>query len=116
MRLPGSAVSPRCSPLRTSREAGGYAVTPARGGRGLHPHGKLSYEVHPCLAVFLETRVPFDQRIALQFLRNFRSQNAFEQATLILQAALDPSVASKARKGEFVRWLDHFDLLQTVIN
>ena len=51
-----------------------------------------------------------------QFLRNFRSQNAFEQATLILQAALDPSVASKARKGEFVRWLDHFDLLQTVIN
>jgi transposase len=51
-----------------------------------------------------------------QFLRNFRSQNAFEQAALILQAALDPSVASKARKGEFVRWLDHFDLLQTVIN
>src|ERR1043166_3967279 len=48
-----------------------------------------------------------------QFLRNFRSQNAFEQAELILQAALDPSVASKARKGEFVRWLDHFDLLQT---
>src|SRR5215510_14666824 len=59
MRLPGSAVSPRCSPLRTSREAGGYAVTPARGGRGLHPHGKLSYEVHPYLAIFLETRVPF---------------------------------------------------------
>jgi hypothetical protein len=51
-----------------------------------------------------------------QFLRNFRSQNAFEQTALILQAALDPSVASKARKGEFVRWLDHFDLLQTVIN
>jgi transposase len=51
-----------------------------------------------------------------QFLRNFRSQNAFEQAALILHAALDPSVASKARKGEFVRWLDHFDLLQTVIN
>jgi transposase len=51
-----------------------------------------------------------------QFLRNCRSQNAFEQAALILQAALDPSVASKARKGEFVRWLDHFDLLQTMIN
>ena len=51
-----------------------------------------------------------------QFLRNFRSQNAFEQAELILQAALDPSVASKARKGDFLRWLDHFDLLQTVIN
>ena len=59
MRLPGSAVYPRCSPLRASRETGGYAVTPALGGRGLHPHGKLSYEVHPYLAVFLETRVPF---------------------------------------------------------
>jgi transposase-like protein len=51
-----------------------------------------------------------------QFLRNFRSQNAFEQAELILHAALDPSVASKARKGDFARLMDHFDLLQTVIN
>ena len=34
-----------------------------------------------------------------QFLRNFRQQNAFEQAELILQAALDPVVASRARKG-----------------
>jgi len=33
-----------------------------------------------------------------QFLRNFRQRNAFEQAELILQAALDPSVASRARK------------------
>jgi transposase-like protein len=51
-----------------------------------------------------------------QFLRNFRQQNAFEQAELILYAALDPTIASKARKGDFVQWLDHFDLLQTVIN
>src|SRR5207248_7277236 len=51
-----------------------------------------------------------------QFLRNFRHQNAFEQAELILYAALDPTIASKARKGDFVRWLDHFDLLQTAIN
>src|SRR5256884_4946706 len=51
-----------------------------------------------------------------QFLRNFRQRNAFEQAELILQAALDPAIASKARKGDFVRWMDHFDLLQTVIN
>ena len=36
-----------------------------------------------------------------QFLRNFRQHNAFEQAELILQAALDPSVASRA-KGENV--------------
>jgi hypothetical protein len=38
-RLPGSAVYPRFSPLRTSRRAGGYAVTPAPGGRDFHPHG-----------------------------------------------------------------------------
>jgi len=51
-----------------------------------------------------------------QFLRNFRSQNAFEQAELILHAALDPTIASRARRGEFVQWLDHFDFLQTAIN
>jgi transposase len=51
-----------------------------------------------------------------QFLRNFRHQNAFEQTELILYAALDPTIARKARKGDFVRWLDHFDLLQTAIN
>src|ERR671932_185552 len=32
-----------------------------------------------------------------QFLRNFRQQNAFEQAELILYAALDPTIAPKAR-------------------
>ncbi len=51
-----------------------------------------------------------------QFLRNFRQQNAFEQAELILRAALDPTIARKARKGEFVTCLDHFDLLQIAIN
>jgi transposase len=51
-----------------------------------------------------------------QFLRNFRQQNACEQAELILWAALDPVIASRARRGEFVRCLDHFDLLQTAIN
>jgi hypothetical protein len=52
----------------------------------------------------------------LQFLRNVRHQNAFEQAELILRAALDPTIASKARRGEFVKCLDHFDLLQIAIN
>jgi transposase len=52
----------------------------------------------------------------VQFLRNFRQQNAFEQAALILQAALDPTIASQARRGEFVKCLDHFDLLQIAIN
>src|SRR5499427_6846633 len=51
-----------------------------------------------------------------QFLRNFRQLNAFEQAELILQAALDPTIASRAKKGEFVKCFDHFDLLQTAIN
>ena len=51
-----------------------------------------------------------------QFLRNFRQQNAFQQAALILRAALDPTIASQARRGEFVKYLDHFDLLQTAIN
>jgi transposase-like protein len=51
-----------------------------------------------------------------QFLRNFRQQNAFGQAELILRAALDPAMATRARRGEFVKYLDHFDLLQIAIN
>jgi hypothetical protein len=46
-----------------------------------------------------------------QFLWNFRQRNAFEQAELILQAALDPAIASRAKKGESVKCFDHFDLL-----
>ena len=51
-----------------------------------------------------------------QFLRNFYQRTAFEQAEMILYAALDPAIASKARQGDFVRCLDHFDLLQSPIN
>jgi len=51
-----------------------------------------------------------------QFLRNFRQYNACEQAELILRAALDPTIARRARKGALVTCFDHFDLLQTVIN
>ena len=51
-----------------------------------------------------------------QFLRNFRQQNAFQQAELILRAALDPTIASQAKRGKFVKYLDRFDLLQTAIN
>jgi transposase-like protein len=51
-----------------------------------------------------------------QFLWNVRHQNAFEQAEMILQAALDPAIASRARRGEFVKCFDPFDLLQTTIN
>ena len=52
----------------------------------------------------------------LQFLRNFRYQHACEQAELILQAALDPAIASGARRGAVVKGFDHFDLRQTPIN
>jgi hypothetical protein len=51
-----------------------------------------------------------------QFLRNFRSKNACEQAELLLQAAVDPAIASRAQWDEFVRCFDPFDLLQTAIN
>jgi hypothetical protein len=51
-----------------------------------------------------------------QSLCNFGQLNAFEQAEMILYAALDPAVASRARTGDFVRCLDHFDLLQTARN
>ena len=46
-----------------------------------------------------------------QFLCNFRQYNAFEPAELILRAALDPTIARKAKKGELVMGFDHFDLL-----
>ena len=59
MRLPGSAVSPRFRPLRTSRWPGGYAVTPAPGGRVLHPHGTLSYKVNNYLVVYPEASASF---------------------------------------------------------
>jgi transposase len=51
-----------------------------------------------------------------QFLRNYRQLTAFEQAEMILYAALDPVIASGARKGDFVKCLDHFELLQSPIN
>ena len=34
-----------------------------------------------------------------QFLRNFYQLTAFEQAEMILYAALDPAIASKARRS-----------------
>jgi hypothetical protein len=59
VRLPGSAVYPRFRPLRTSRRPGGYAVTPAPGGRDLHPYGKLSYKGNLHLAVYPEAVASF---------------------------------------------------------
>ena len=59
LRLPGSAVYPRCRPLRTSRGPGEYACTPAPGGRDLHPHGELSYKVSHNLAIYPEAEASF---------------------------------------------------------
>ena len=49
----------------------------------------------------------------LQCLRNFRQLTAFEQAEMMLYAALDPAMASRARQGDFVKCLGHFNLRQT---
>jgi hypothetical protein len=58
LRLPDTAVYPRCSPLRTSRKAGGYACTSAPEGRGLHPHE--DGVTRPCgLAACLEVLTSF---------------------------------------------------------
>jgi transposase-like protein len=51
-----------------------------------------------------------------QFLRNFHQLTAFEQAEMMLYAALDPATASRARQADFVKCLDHFNLLQTARN
>jgi hypothetical protein len=48
--------------------------------------------------------------------RNQFQLTAFEQAEMILYAALDPAIASRARQGNFVKCLDHFNLLQTARN
>ena len=52
----------------------------------------------------------------LQFLRHCHQLTAFEQAEMILYAALDPAVARRAKKGECVMCWDHFELLQSAIN
>jgi len=51
-----------------------------------------------------------------QFLRNYRQLTTFEQAEMIVYAALDPTIASKARKGDCVKALDHVNLLQSPRN
>jgi transposase-like protein len=90
----------------------------ARGAVHEHRAECLFSLLKPYLRVFRglsKFNLPGDVGV-FQFLRNFRQQNAFEQADLILRAALDPAIASRARGGECVKCLDHFDLLQTAIN
>src|SRR5919109_2174183 len=65
MRLPGSAVYPRFRPLRTSRRPGGYAVTPAPGGRDLQLHESRVTRFIITLRSTRKRALPFDQRVAL---------------------------------------------------
>src|SRR5262249_52900719 len=64
-RLPGSAVYPRFRPLRTSRRSGGYAVTPALGGKDLHLHESRVTRLILTLRSTRKRALPFDQRVAL---------------------------------------------------
>jgi transposase-like protein len=72
----------------------------------------------PYLRVFRgisKTNLPGYVRF-FQFLRSFYQLTVFEQAEMILYAALDPAIASRAKKGDFVTCLEHFALLQSSIN
>jgi len=61
LRLPDTAVYPRFSPLRTSRQTGGYACTSAPEGQGLHLHGDevTRLKVHLNLVVCPEAGTSF---------------------------------------------------------
>jgi transposase-like protein len=51
-----------------------------------------------------------------QFMRNHSKLNAFEQSEMILHAILNPDITDRVKNGDFVKQLDHFKLLQSVIN
>jgi hypothetical protein len=56
------------------------------------------------------------ERGFLPCLRTFQPRTAGEQTARIVAAALAPAVARRARKGDVVRGLDHYDLLHSPIN
>jgi hypothetical protein len=66
------------------------------------------------IAVHVGGRLYTDSASSYRALKGY--VHACEQAELILQAALDPAIARRAKKGEWVTYFDHFDLLQTAIN
>jgi len=51
-----------------------------------------------------------------QFLRNVHQLTSVGHAEMIVYAALESAIASRAKKGEFVTCLDNFKLLQYPIN
>jgi hypothetical protein len=90
----------------------------ARGDVHEHRAACLFSLLKPSLRVFRglsKTNLPGSLGF-LQFLRHSRQRHACAQAERIVQAALDPAMASRARQGEFVPCFDHFNLLQTAIN
>ena len=110
----------------SDRALTGYEQESVKHTRKGYAHGEVHEHRAACLFALLQpylrvfrgvsnTNLPGDVG-CLQFRRNFRQQNAFEQAELILPAALDPTIARRAKKGEFVTCFDHFELLQTAIN
>jgi len=60
----------------------------------------------------MSEQLPLDQFVA----RQLASGRYRSKAERVLRAALDPTIASRAKKGEFVQCFDHCDLLQTAIN
>ena len=55
------------------------------------------------------------QNEAGRCVEGLRPLTACEQAEMILYAALDPAVAGKARQGDFVRCVDDFNQLQSLM-
>jgi hypothetical protein len=81
--------------------------TPVRLDAGLHQlTPAVARPGTPVLPALADPRVP----------ANSRPLTALERAALVLYAASDPSVAQKAKPGEFVTCLAPFDLLQSPIN
>ena len=92
VRLPGSAFYPRSRPLRTSRRPGGYAVTPAPGGRDFHPHEELSYKAD-ALRLARELTLSFSQRIARKCKRYFANDHCCWRTSFPLRWNLSLTLA-----------------------
>src|SRR5687767_8431922 len=125
-RPPRSTLFPYTTLFRSYRLITGYEHDSVNHTKKEYARGEVHENRAECLFSLLKPYLRVFRGISktnlpgyigfFQFLQNFRQQIAFEQAELILQAALDPTIASRARRGEFVTCVDHFHLLQTAIN
>jgi transposase-like protein len=95
---------------RSYRALKGYGHEYVNHTRKEYARGEVHENRAECLFSLLKPYLRVFRRIGkinlpgyvgfFQFLRNVRHQNAFQQAELILQAALDPVIASRARRGK----------------